>query len=103
MLPLLILLAAPALAGDRPAYAPKRLALVRQVAHVAASPDGKDAFFVTDITGAMELWRVPSSGGWPTQLTDLGEQVVDVDVSSDGARVIVASDYGGDERPDLFL
>jgi hypothetical protein len=50
--------AAAAAAAERPAYAPKRLALVRQVTDVDASPDGKEAFFVTDITGAMELWKV---------------------------------------------
>ncbi len=100
---LTLLLVGPASAADRPAYAPKRLALVRQVTSVDASPDGREAYFVTDITGALELWKVPASGGWPTQLTDLGEQVSEVDVSSDGGRIIVASDYGGDERPDLFL
>lgn len=98
-----LLLAAPAFAAQRPAYAPKRLALVRQITDVDASPDGKEAFFVTDITGAMELWKVPAGGGWPTQMTDLGEQVVAIDVSPNGNEVILASDYGGDERPDLFL
>ncbi len=98
-----LLLAGTAAAAERPAYAPKRLALVRQVTDVEASPDGKEAFFVTDITGAMELWKVPANGGWPTQLSDLGEQVVAVDVSPNGKELIIASDYGGDERPDLFL
>ncbi len=99
---IVLLLAQPALA-DRPAYAPKRLALVRQVTSVDASPDGKAAYFVTDITGALELWSVPADGGWPTQLTDLGEQVSSVDLSPDGKTIVLASDYGGDERPDLFL
>jgi Tol biopolymer transport system component len=98
-----LLLAGPALAADRPAYAPKRLALVRQVASVDAAPNGDEAFFVTDITGAMELWKVPANGGWPTQLSDLGEQVSSVDISPNGKEIILASDYGGDERPDLFL
>ncbi len=100
---LIALLVGPALAADRPAYAPKQLALVRQVASVNASPDGKTTFFVTDITGAMELWSVPSSGGWPVQLSDLGQQVTQLDISPDGKKIVLASDYGGDERPDLFL
>jgi dipeptidyl aminopeptidase/acylaminoacyl peptidase len=98
-----LLLAAGARATDRPAYAPKRLALVRQVTSVDAAPNGKEAFFATDITGAMELWKVPANGGWPVQLTDLGQQVTETDISPDGKEIIVASDYGGDERPDLFL
>jgi dipeptidyl aminopeptidase/acylaminoacyl peptidase len=100
---LALLLAGPALAADRPAYAPKSLALVRQITSVEAAPDGKEAYFATDITGAMELWKVPANGGWPIQLTDLGQQVTETDISSDGKRIILASDYGGDERPDLFL
>lgn len=100
---LVLLSAGAATAADRPAYSPKRLALVRQMTSVDAAPNGKEAFFTTDITGAMELWSVPASGGWPTQLTDLSEQVVSVDVSPDGKNIIIASDYGGDERPDLFL
>lgn len=99
----LLLLAAGARAADRPAYAPRRLALVRQVTSVEAAPDSKTAYFATDITGAMELWSVPANGGWPTQLTDLGQQVSEVDISPDGKTIILASDYGGDERPDLFL
>lgn len=98
-----LLLAVSASAADRAAYSPKRLALVRQVTNVDAAPDGKAAYFVTDITGAMELWSVPAQGGWPVQLTDLGQQVSEVDVSPDGKKIILASDYGGDERPDLFL
>jgi len=99
----LLLLSWPAMAADRPAYAPKRLALVRQVTSVDAAPNGDGVYFVTDITGALELWSVPANGGWPVQLTDLGEQVSSVDVSPNGNEIIIASDYGGDERPDLFL
>ena len=47
-----LILAQPVMAAERPAYAPKRLALVRQVTSVDSSPDGKTVFFVTDITGA---------------------------------------------------
>jgi dipeptidyl aminopeptidase/acylaminoacyl peptidase len=97
-------LAAAALdAAARPAYPPKRLALVRQVTEVAASPDAKTAYFVTDITGDLELWSVPARGGWPLQLSDLGQQVTGVTVSPDGKSVAFASDYGGNERPDLFV
>ncbi len=90
-------------AAQRPPYAPQRLALVRQVAAVNAARNGARAYFITDITGAMELWSVPAAGGWPVQLTALGEQVSELDLSPDGKTIALASDYGGDERPDLFL
>lgn len=103
-LALLLALALPAAASpQRPPHSPKRLALVRQVTGVDSAPDGRAAYFVTDITGALELWTVPADGGWPLQLTDLGEQVSAPAVSPDGKSVVFASDYGGDERPDLFL
>ncbi len=90
-------------ADARPAYSPRRLALVRAVTAVDSSPDGRSAYFVTDVTGDLELWSVSAAGGWPVQLTDLGQQVIEPAVSPDGASVAFASDYGGDERPDLFL
>ncbi|MDX6768198.1 MAG: S9 family peptidase [Elusimicrobiota bacterium] len=101
---LALLLAVLAVAADaRPAYSPKRLALVRSVTAVDAAPGGETAYFVTDATGDLELWSVPAGGGWPVQLTDLGQQVIEPVVSPDGKTVVFASDYGGDERPDLFL
>lgn len=96
-------LGSPAAASERPAHSPRRMALVRQVSAVDSAPDGRAAYFVTDITGALELWSVPADGGWPLQLTDLGQQVTDPAVSPDGRSLLFASDYGGDERPDLFL
>lgn len=99
---LLAALALPA-AAERAPHSPRRLALARQVTALDSSPDGRTAYFVTDITGALELWSVSADGGWPLQLTDLGEQVTSPAVSPDGRLVVFAGDYGGDERPDLFL
>lgn len=94
--------AAAAAAADRPAYTADRLALVRDVEAAKLSPDGRTVAFVTDITGALELWAVPAKGGWPVQLSALGEQVSEVELSPDGKTAIFASDFGGDERPDLY-
>lgn len=103
LLALALTLALGAAAAERPAHSPKRMALVRQIAAVDSAPDGRAAYFVTDITGALELWSMPAEGGWPQQLTDLGEQVSSPAASPDGKSLLFASDYGGDERPDLFL
>lgn len=99
----LLLLAGKSFAADRPAYEPQSFALVRRTTNVRAAPDGKTAYFAADITGAMELWSVPAAGGGPVELTGLGQQVTELDVSPDGEKIAFASDYGGDERPDLFL
>lgn len=95
--------ALPRAAAVREPYSAARLALVRDVTEAAISPDGKRLAFVTDITGALELWTVPAEGGWPVQLSALGEQASQVEFSPDGKKVLFASDFGGDERPDLYM
>ncbi len=99
------LLAGGARAQDhqRPPHSPEDLAQVRQVTEVRVSPDGETLAFITDITGALEVWTVPSEGGWPTQVSFLGEQASGLRYSSDGKTLAFSSDFGGDERPDLYL
>ncbi len=88
--------------ADRPAYTPEQLALVRSVTECRLSPDGNTVAFVSDITGALELWTVPAAGGWPSQLSNLGEQASDIRWSPDGRWIVFTSDYGGNERRDLY-
>lgn len=101
---LALLLLVPGLwAAERPPYGAERLALVRDVTEVRISPDGRTVAFVTDITGALEAWTVPARGGWPEQVSSLSEQVSGLRYSRDGKRLVFASDFGGDERPDLYV
>jgi dipeptidyl aminopeptidase/acylaminoacyl peptidase len=90
-------------AAAREPYSPKSLAQVRDVTEARLSPDGKTVAFLDDISGAQEVWSVSSRGGWPDQLSSLGEQATEMRFSPDGKKVIFASDFGGDERPDLYL
>lgn len=69
---------------------------------VALSPDGSLVAFVSDISGSLELWTVPSGSGWPTQLTGLGAYVRGIQFSKDGKWIYFGSDFGGDDRPDLY-
>ncbi|HLJ95831.1 MAG TPA: S9 family peptidase [Gemmataceae bacterium] len=89
-------------AGVQEAYTPEQLSLVRNVSECRLAPNGQTVAFITDITGVPELWTVPAAGGWPTQLTSLNENVSDIDWSPDGQWLVFASDYGGNERRDLF-
>lgn len=88
--------------ADRPAYTPGQLNLARHNTESRLSPDGKTVAFVSDITGFLELWTVDATGGWPRQLSNLGEQVTDIRWSHDSKWIIFSSDYGGNERGDLF-
>jgi dipeptidyl aminopeptidase/acylaminoacyl peptidase len=89
-------------AADRRPYTAEQLTLIRNTSEGRISPDCKTVAFVSDVTGAPELWAVPVRGGWPVQLTDLNESVADVRWSPDGSWLIFTSDYGGNERRDLF-
>ena len=100
---LLFLIACPSLpAAERRPYTAEQLTLIRNTSECRLSPDGKTLAFVSDATGAPELWTVPAKGGWPSQLTSLGERVTDVRWSPDGKWLVFASDYGGNERRDLY-
>jgi dipeptidyl aminopeptidase/acylaminoacyl peptidase len=88
--------------AQRAPYTPEQLSLIRHITECKISPDGSQVAFVTDITGALELWVIPASGGWPTQLTNLNEQVADIRWSPDSQWLVFTSDYGGNERRDLF-
>lgn len=50
----------------------------------ALSPDGARVAFLSDVSGAPQLWTAPASGGWPAQLTRGGEPVRALRWSPDG-------------------
>lgn len=83
------------------APAPRPLALARDASGLAASPDARTAFFVTRITGRSELWRAPSAGGWPLQLTEAGP-ISDPQLSPDGASLVYSAAEGAG-RGELYL
>lgn len=41
----------------------------RSIYDVAVSPDGREVAFVTNLDGTAQLWKMPSTGGFPVQLT----------------------------------
>ena len=79
------------------------LFFIRMVAGLAWSGDSSALFFETNITGRYNLWRVPSTGGWPIQLTVSEERTQLVSTSNDGRFLLYTQDEEGDEKPNLFL
>ena len=82
--------------AQRPPYSAERLSLQREVTEVALAPGGAEAAYITDTTGALEVWTTPSSGGAPSQISSLGEQTSGLQYSPDGRKLVFASDFGGD-------
>jgi dipeptidyl aminopeptidase/acylaminoacyl peptidase len=73
------------------------------IAEVAVAPDGGTIAFVSDRTGAPELWTVAATpGAAPARVTSAGEHVAGVEVGA-GGTLLYATDAGGDERFRLFL
>lgn len=74
----------------------------RRVSSPAWSPDGKTVVFTTNLTGRNNLWRVPSAGGWPLQLTVSEDRQYNSSWSPDGKWIVYEQDFGGSEYYDLF-
>ncbi len=92
-----------ALSGPREPLDLKSLYHLRYIGRFAWTARGDALIFETDISGRVNLWRVPSRGGWPLQLTIEEDRTLLEDVSMDGRFLVYAQDRGGDEKPNLFL
>jgi dipeptidyl aminopeptidase/acylaminoacyl peptidase len=79
------------------------LYFTRSIPSFRWSNDGSDIYFVSNITGRFNIWRVPSTGGWPVQITVSDERTMVEDPSPDGRHLLYTQDEGGDEKPNLFL
>ena len=89
-----------------PAYRPldiDTLYYTRSMFTLRWSVDGEHIYFETNITGRYNIWRVPSQGGWPVQLTVSDERNDLADPSPDGHLILYSQDSQGDEKPNLYL
>jgi len=74
----------------------------RTATPVGFDVDGGGVFVLSDLTGTLQLYRVPVAGGELEQLTDLSEPVRASPIP--GRRDLVVSiDAGGNEREQLYL
>ena len=75
----------------------------RQIGGSAWSPDGSQVAFISNISGRNNLWTVPATGGWPTQLTISDQRQASPAWSPDGKWIAYISDKNGNELWDVFL
>jgi len=71
---------------------------VRQLTHDIAlalspawSPDGRSIYFASSRGGAMNIWKIAATGGQPEQITAGQGDDVELDVSSDGKRIVFST------------
>ena len=81
----------------------EKLYTTRNIGGTTWSPDGKQIAFVANISGRNNIWIVPSTGGWPSQLTISEQRQVSPAWSPDGNWIAYASDTDGNEQWDIFL
>lgn len=87
-------------ASARP-YTAEELAQVPSIFGARLINNDQGVVYVSDQSGAYELWYRPASGQ-PVQLTTLNQRVENPRLAPGGEWVVFASDYGGNERYDLF-
>ncbi len=93
-----------AVPAERPRYTFERFNAARRYQPTLAfSPDGAEIAYVDNTSGQFNLWRQPSGGGYPHQLTVFEDQTVrEVAWSPDGATLVFAADRAGDEFNQIY-
>jgi len=80
-----------------------RILDARGASRLALSPDAGTLYYVSDLTGTVQLWSVPVAGGVPRRLSYEADRVGAYSLSPDGARIAYGADEGGDERWALWV
>ncbi|MGA7463496.1 MAG: hypothetical protein WBW69_24885, partial [Candidatus Korobacteraceae bacterium] len=88
---------------DMQNFSIEKLYMTRQIGGSTWSPDGKQVAFITNISGRNNLWLLPATGGWPTQLTISDQRQAQPVWSPNGTWIAYISDHDGDEQWDIFL
>src|SRR6266540_1794734 len=80
------------------------MAMRRFSGALAFSHDGAYVYFVSNMSGQFNLWRVPVGGGWPDQLTAFTDHTVRmISVSPTDGTILLGADHDGDEFHQLYL
>jgi dipeptidyl aminopeptidase/acylaminoacyl peptidase len=66
------------------------------------SPDGSEIAFISNITGTPQLWKIPSTGGWPIQLTNFNDPVSNAIWSPKGNRIAFQLAPGGGMNSQVY-
>src|SRR5262252_2105186 len=80
-----------------------RMARVGSAVGPRFSPDGKWVSFISNISGAPQVWIVPAEGGYPRMVTNGDDPVVSQDWSPAGDWLAVTIAPGGGLNTQIYL
>ncbi|HTD63176.1 MAG TPA: S9 family peptidase [Verrucomicrobiae bacterium] len=80
-----------------------RILDARGASRLALSPDAGTLYYVSDLTGTMQLWSTPVAGGAAQRLSYEADRVGAYGLSPDGTKIAYGADEGGDERWALWV
>jgi len=66
------------------------------------SPDGSEIAFISNISGIPQLWKIPSTGGWPIQLTNFNDPVSNAIWSPKGNKIAFQLAPGGGMNSQIY-
>src|SRR5581483_6208355 len=73
-------------------------------AGLAFDAAAENVYFVSNLSGQFNLWRVSVDGGWPAQLTAFTDDTVRLlDVSPADGTIAFCADHDGDEFHQIYL
>ncbi|MGB5782411.1 MAG: S9 family peptidase [Eudoraea sp.] len=66
------------------------------------SPDASEIAFISNISGIPQLWKIPSTGGWPIQLTNFNDPVSNAIWSPKGNKIAFQLAPGGGMNSQIY-
>jgi dipeptidyl aminopeptidase/acylaminoacyl peptidase len=76
---------------------------IRAISGFSISPNGKTIAYITNTNGLPNIWTIPISGGWTSQITLQDNAVSGLVYSPKKNEILFISDNRGDENHQLYL